>query len=98
MRNIYHDWPDDQCVEIMKRIADAMVGGYSKLITFEWILPAKGVPLYPALLDINLISILNGRERTEEDWRVLLYAAGLKIVKIYRISPHEEGFIEAELS
>lgn len=98
MRNIYHDWPDEQCVEIMKRIAAAMTRGYSKLLIFEWILPAKGVPLYPALLDVNMISILNGRLRTEEDWTELLNAAGLKIVEIHRISPQEEGLIEAELA
>lgn len=98
MRNIYHDWPDAQCVEIMKRIAEAMTRGYSKLLIFEWILPAKGVPLYPALLDINMISILNGRERTEDDWKELLQAAGLKIRKIHQVSPDEEGLIEAELA
>lgn len=98
MRNIYHDWPDHRCVQIMKRIAEAMTRGYSKLLIFEWILPAKGVPLYPALLDVNMMALLNGRERTEEDWTVLLVAAGLKVIKIHRISPHEEGLIEAELA
>lgn len=98
MRHIYHDWPDHRCVQIMKRIAEAMTRGYSKLLIFEWILPAKGVPLYPALLDINMMALLNGRERTEEDWTALLHAAGLKVIKIHRIGAHEEGLIEAELA
>lgn len=98
MRNIYHDWPDHSCVQIMKRIAEAMTRGYSKLLIFEWILPAKGVPLYPALLDMNMMALLNGRERTEEDWSELLNAAGLKIVQIHRVSVHEESLIEAELA
>lgn len=98
MRNIYQDWPDEQCVQIMRRIAGAMTRGYSKLLIFEWILPVEGVPLYPALLDITMMSILNGRERSEEDWTALLRAAGLKIVKIHRVRPREEGLIEAELA
>jgi hypothetical protein len=97
MRYIFHDWPNNSCVEIMKRIADAMTKGYSKLLIFEWILPARDVPLYPALLDINMMALLNGRERTEEEWTALLKAAGLKVVKFHVVGPNEEGLIEAEL-
>jgi hypothetical protein len=97
MRNIFHDWPNNRCVEIMKRIADAMTKGYSKLLIFEWILPARDVPLYPALLDINMMTLLNGRERTEEEWTALLKEAGLKLVKFHVVGPTEEGLIEAEL-
>lgn len=46
MRHVLHDWPDHSCVEIMNHIADAMVPGYSKLLIFEWILPAKDVQYY----------------------------------------------------
>jgi len=60
-RNIFHDWPNDKCVAIMKNVAAAMKPGYSKLLIFEWILPAKDVPLYPALLDINMMAVLNGK-------------------------------------
>lgn len=98
MRSIFHDWPDDACVKIMKQIADAMERGYSKLLIFEWILPAKGVPLYPALLDINMMALLNGKERTESEWLKLLKEAGLKVVKFHQAGPEAEGLIEAELA
>lgn len=98
VRNVFHDWPNERCVDIMKRISDAMTKGYSKLLIFEWILPAKGVPLYPALLDINMMALLNGRERTEDEWTALLNAADLKVVKFHHVSPEEEGLIEAELA
>lgn len=75
MRNIFHDWPDHSCVEIMKHIADAMVPGYSKLLIFEWILPARNVPLYPAQLDISMMALFSGMERTEEQWIALLSQA-----------------------
>jgi hypothetical protein len=97
-RNIFHDWPDHSCVQIMKHIAGAMEKGYSKLIIFEWILPAKDVPLYPALLDINMMALLNGRERTEEQWTALLKESGLKVVKFHKVAPDAEGLIEAELA
>lgn len=97
-RYIFHDWPDHSCVEIMKRTAAAMEKGYSKLIIFEWILPSKGVPLYPALLDVNMMALLNGRERTEEQWTTLLRASGLKVVKFHKVAPDAEGLVEAELA
>ncbi|KAK0624998.1 S-adenosyl-L-methionine-dependent methyltransferase [Bombardia bombarda] len=98
MRNIYHDWPNERCVDIMKRLAEAMTKGYSKLLIFEWVLPAKGVPMYPALLDVNMMALLNGRERTEAEWTALLNEAGLKVVKFHLAGPEEEGLIEAELA
>jgi hypothetical protein len=97
LRYIFHDWPDDECVTILKHIASAMQPGYSKLLIFEWVLPAKNVPLYPALLDINMMALLNGMERTEEQWTALLSQAGLKIVKFWSVGSESEGLIEAML-
>jgi hypothetical protein len=97
-RAIFHDWPDHSCVQIMKHIAGAMEKGYSKLLIFEWILPSKDVPLYPALLDVNMMALLNGKERTEEQWTALLKASGLKVVKFHKVAPDAEGLIEAELA
>jgi hypothetical protein len=98
LRYIFHDWPDQSCVQIMKHIADAMEKGYSKMIIFEWVLPSKDVPLYPALLDINMMAVLNGRERTEKQWTSLLNEAGLKVIKFHKIGDDAEGLIEAELA
>ena len=98
LRYIFHDWPDADCLKIMQAIAGAMMPGYSKLVIFEWILPAKDVPLYPALLDINMMALLNGMERTEAQWRALLAKAGLKMTRTYKIAEDAEGLIEAELA
>lgn len=97
-RYILHDWPDDACVEILRHTAAAMEPGYSKILIFEWILPAKNVPLYPSLLDINMMAVLNGMERTEEQWNTLLTKAGLKVVKFWKNGEDQEGLIEAELA
>ena len=97
VRNIFHDWPDNECIVIMKNIAAAMKPNYSKLLIFEWILPAKDTPLYPALLDINMMTLLNGMERTETQWTQLLTQAGLEVVKFWKAGTDSEGLIEAVL-
>jgi hypothetical protein len=93
-RQIFYDWPDKECVAILKNIAEAMTAGYSKLIIFEWVLPVKEVPLYPALLDINMMAVLNGMERTEAQWEAILNHAGLKVAKFWKTDHESEGLIE----
>ncbi|KAI9711821.1 MAG: hypothetical protein M1820_001966 [Bogoriella megaspora] len=98
-RSIMHDWGDEDCVKILKRTADAMERGYSKLFLNEFILASKNVPMYPALLDINMMCILNGMERTQKQWNELLAKAGLKIIDFHTVQSEEnEGLIEAELA
>ncbi|MCJ1400517.1 hypothetical protein MMC11_003723 [Xylographa trunciseda] len=96
-RNIFHNWPDSSCLKILENTALAMKRGYSKLLMFEWVLPERDVPLFPALLDINLMALLSGMERTEAQWRKLLDSAGFEIVKFWKTSPDTEGMIEAVL-
>lgn len=55
-----HDWATDKCVEILRIVTRAMKPGYSKLLLNEFVLPARNVPLYPALLDVNMMALLNG--------------------------------------
>ncbi|KAI9157924.1 putative o- protein [Paramyrothecium foliicola] len=96
-RSIFHDWPDADCINILKQIAAAMTPGYSKLLLSEFILPATDAPLYPSLLDINMLTLLNGMERTEAQFEKLLDAAGLKVVKFWTVAPEVEGLVEAVL-
>ena len=74
-----------------------MEKGHSKLLMFEWIIPKRDVPWFPAFLDINLMALLSGMERTEAQWQTLLDSAGFEIVKFWKTSPDTEGMIEAVL-
>ncbi|KAI1380750.1 S-adenosyl-L-methionine-dependent methyltransferase [Hypoxylon crocopeplum] len=96
-RSIFHDWPDVDCIKILKTTAAAMTPGYSKLLMSEFVLPASNTPLYPALLDVNMMAVLNGMERTEAQFTELLDAAGLKVVKFWSVGAETEGLVEAVL-
>jgi hypothetical protein len=54
-----------------------------------------GAPLFPALLDIQMLAVLSGMERTETQWRELFGSLGLEIVKFWRQDMEAEGLIEA---
>ncbi|KAI0477477.1 S-adenosyl-L-methionine-dependent methyltransferase [Xylariaceae sp. FL0804] len=96
-RSILHDWPEADCIKILKHIAAAMKPGYSKILLSEWVMPASNTGLYAAAMDINMMALLNSLERTEAQWTHLLDAAGLKVVKFWSCGVDTEGIVEATL-
>jgi hypothetical protein len=69
---------------------------HSRLLINEYVLPDTGCDLHPALVDIMMMSLACGAERTEKQWRVLLDSVGLDIVRIWS-SPGVESVIETKL-
>lgn len=96
IKSCLHDWPTNEATIILKRIAEAMTPGYSKLLILENVLPETGVPFQTATLDVVLMLAYASMERTEEQWRGLTSAAGLEITNIYR-RPDGDAAIIAEL-
>lgn len=72
-----------------------MAPAYSKLIIIDFVLPDTNVPLFQASLDIQMMSIGAGVERSESQWRELLHSAGFEIVRIWKKDPGMEAVIEA---
>lgn len=44
----------------------------STLLIIEIILPLRNLPLQMALWDVQIMTVLGGRERTQSDWEVLV--------------------------
>ncbi len=62
----------------------------------DWVLPDKGASFQAAMMDMNMMANLAGKERTESQWKSLLDQAGLLVVEIWG-SSDEERVIEAVL-
>jgi hypothetical protein len=75
-----------------------MTPGYSKLLLNEYVLRDYGCSLAPAMMDINMLTLCSGMERTEKQWRELIHQAGLTIMKIWRPESDTEAIIEIQLS
>ncbi|CAF9933610.1 MAG: hypothetical protein ALECFALPRED_005639 [Alectoria fallacina] len=95
LRAILHDWPTPICRTILSHVADAMTPNYSKLIIREFILPDTNVPLYTACTDIRMMLLHAGMERTESQWKELLYEVGLELGGFWIVERGGEGVIEA---
>ncbi|KAL9052380.1 MAG: hypothetical protein Q9206_004329 [Seirophora lacunosa] len=96
-RAIFHDWPDSSCQQILSLTAAAMKPNYSKLLISEFVLPDTDTALFPATLDIQMMGLHAGMERSEKHWKALLDSAGLEVVKIWQEVRGGEGVIEARL-
>ncbi|KAL8659825.1 MAG: hypothetical protein Q9202_006924 [Teloschistes flavicans] len=99
LRAVLHDWPDSACREILGNVRAAMRPGYSKLLIDEMVLPDTDVPPIGAFLDLTMMALETGAERTSKQWHDLLASAGLRIEKIWE--GHDgmlESLIEAELA
>lgn len=95
-RGILHDWSDQKCEQLLGNTIKAMEKEYSRLLINEFVLPDTDCDLHPALLDIMMMTLACGVERTERQWRGLLESVGLEIVKIWS-SPGVESVIETKL-
>lgn len=94
-RAIFHDWPDAICQQILRNTVSAMVADYSRILIVDFVLPDTNVPLFQASLDIQMMSIGAGVERSERQWKDLLQSVGLQITGIWNQSPGMESVIEA---
>ena len=81
MSGVIHDWDDEHAVRILDNCRRAMAPN-GKVLVVEMVLPSKDEPRFAALLDLNMLVMNGGRERTEEDFRALFDAAGLQVTRL----------------
>ena len=72
LARVLHDWPDDHAVAILRRARDAMPK-YGDLYVVEMVL--DGSSGAGGLLDLNMLVMTGGAERTEGQFRELLAKA-----------------------
>lgn len=96
--HILHDWSDEECARILRHTKPAMEPGYSKILLSETILPDTGCSLLQAGLDIEMMGMHAGMERTRVQWKRLLEGEGFRIVDFWMAPGGDgEGLVEAEL-
>jgi hypothetical protein len=79
---ILHDWDDEQASLILARCRDAMADD-GVVLLYERVLPAGPNRAWePMFSDLNMLQGPGGRERTENEWRELLSAAGFTLQRL----------------
>jgi len=81
LSGIVHDWDDDCALRILRNCRRAMAQD-GKLLLLEMVVPLTNPRDFSHLLDLNVMVMNGGRERTRAEFRVLLDAAGYKMSRI----------------
>jgi hypothetical protein len=83
MKWIIHDWDDEKAMVILKNIHRAM-DEKGKLLLIEMIVLEGNQPDLCKFLDLNMMVITGGRERTEGEFKSLLAASGFELTRVIR--------------
>ncbi len=83
MQHILHDWDDEKCLQILANVRKALAGKKGgKLIVVDCVMKNDGKPHFGHLLDLEMLLMPGGHERTEDEWHDLLGKAGFEVTKI----------------
>jgi hypothetical protein len=75
LMDVLHDWPDAECVAILRGIR-AAAGTGAKVLVIENVLPENGGDPRGRSLDILMLAMTGGRERTAQRLSELLTSCG----------------------
>lgn len=78
MRHIIHDWDDAKSLTILKN-CHAAIPEDGKLLLVESVIPPGNDFCFAKFLDLTMLLIPGGKERTENEYRELYEAAGFSL-------------------
>ena len=81
LRSIIHDWDDAPAIVILGNCARAM-GENGKVLLVESVIEGGDAPPAPKMLDVQMLVMTGGRERTADEFRELYAGAGLEVRRI----------------
>lgn len=81
LAQILHDWDDDHCGVILGSCRQA-IHSDGRLLVVEQVVPPPNEPSLGKWLDLHMLVLLGGQERTESEYRSLLAAAGFELTRV----------------
>jgi hypothetical protein len=86
---ILHDWRDDECARILASCRRAMAdsegagrGGRRRLLVVEMVLEERAPSTTKLAMDVVMLSLSGGRERTEAQYRALFRSNGFELLRV----------------
>jgi len=81
LKDVVHDWDDERASAILANCARAM-GPRTKLLLIERALPPRNVLGPGKMVDVVMLAMTGGRERSEPEYADLLSRAGLRLARV----------------
>jgi hypothetical protein len=92
MRHIIHDWTDEQCHTILGHIRK-VIPKTGRLLVIEMVVKSRNEFQPAKWLDLNMLVLPGGRERTEAEYRDMYAKAGFRLERVVP-TPTEVSVIE----
>jgi hypothetical protein len=84
LKSIIHDWDDESAHAILRTVRRAMETS-GTLLLMDWVLPEdRALNLGEAIADLNMLVLLEGKERTASEFAALLDATGFRLERVVR--------------
>jgi O-methyltransferase domain/Dimerisation domain len=81
MSVVLHDWDNAAAARILRNVAAAAAPG-ARLVLLEMVIPEGDGPHFTKMIDMVMLAMLGGRERTSAEWRKLLADGGFTLDRI----------------
>jgi hypothetical protein len=81
LKQIVHDWNDERATRLLQNCHRALTPS-GKLLLVEMVVPEDNRPSPAQAMDLNMLVLLGGQERTEEQFDRLLKGAGFRLDRV----------------
>ena len=94
LSQILHDWDPERCNTILTNCRQA-IPTHGRLLVVELVVPEGNTPDFGKWVDLHMLAITGGRERTAAEYGALFQKAGFELVRVTPTSAGP-GVIEAK--
>jgi len=81
LKHIIHDWNDERARTILRNCRKSLAPG-GRVLLVEGVVPPGDAPSFDKLLDLEMLLIPGGKERTEAEFRALFESADLRLTRV----------------
>jgi hypothetical protein len=82
MKFIIHDWNDEQSVQILSNLAKSAKPGARVLLVESVVEEDDAVPSMSKVMDLNMLAMTGGKERTEKEYAALFEKTGFRLTRV----------------
>jgi hypothetical protein len=94
LAHVLHDWTDAEAIAILRNCRRA-ISQKGRLLIVEAVLPEGDTPHHGKLMDLLMLAVTGGVERTGREFAELLTGTGFKLERIISTSTHQ-SIVEAK--
>jgi hypothetical protein len=94
MRHLLHDYDDADCLRMLGNVRRAMPA-HARVLVLEKTVPTDDTPGPGRWLDLHVMLLTGGRERTVEEYRALFERAGLRLARVLPTAHPAVEIVEA---